>query len=72
MFKVGDRVKVDSEGMRPSKMGIEWTRRMDEYQGIVTTVCSVTNNHSCRLSDCGPWNFDNSWLIKLNKFKGNK
>ena len=72
MFKVGDRVRVDSEGMRPSKMGIGWPRFMDGYQGIVTTVCPVTDGHSCRLSDGGHWNFDNSWLIKLNKFKGNK
>lgn len=70
-FNVGDRVKVDSEGMRPSKKGVEWPRLMDRYQGIVTTVCSVTNRYSCRLSYCGPWNFDNTWLTKVNKFKGN-
>ena len=70
-FNVGDRVKVDSEGMRPSKTGVMWPVYMDGYQGIVTTVCSVTNGHSCRLADCGPWNFDNTWLTKVNKFKGN-
>lgn len=70
-FKVGDRVKVDSGGRRRSKNGVCWTREMDKYQGIVTTVCSVTNGHSCRLSDGGGWNFDNSWLTKVDKFKGN-
>lgn len=70
-FKVGDMVKVDSEGTRPSKSGIMWPRLMDMYQGIVTTVRSVTNGNSCKLSDCGHWNFDNTWLTKVNKFKGN-
>ena len=70
-FNVGDRVKVDSEGMRPSKTGVEWPRLMDRYQGIVTTVVSVTDGYSCRLSGCVPWNFDNTWLTKVNRFKGN-
>lgn len=70
-FNVGDRVKVDSEGNRPSKRGVHWPRVMDKYQGIVTTVRSVTNTYSCRLSGGGGYNFDNSWLIKVDKFKGN-
>lgn len=70
-FKVGGRVKVDSEGKRPSKRSICWPRAMDRYQGIVTTVCSVTDGCSCRLLGCGGYNFDNSWLTKVDKFKGN-
>ena len=71
-FKVGDRVRVDRKGGRVSKNDIMWPPVMDKYQGIVTTVRSVTNDHSCRLLDCDWWNFDNIWLTKVgSNFKGN-
>lgn len=71
-FKVGDRARVDRKGGRVSKNDIMWPPEMDRYQGIVTTVHSVTNGHSCRLLDCDRWNFDNSWLTKIgSNFKGN-
>ena len=71
-FKVGDLVRVDRKGGRVSENGIAWTPAMDKYQGIVTTVRSVTNDHYCRLLDCGWWNFDNIWLTKVrSNFKGN-
>ena len=67
-FKVGDLVRVGRNGGRVSKNGIMWAPAMDKYQGIVTTVRSVTNSYSCRLL----WNFDNSWLTKVrSNFKGN-
>ena len=70
-FKVGDRVRVDNKGQRISKNQINWPVRMDMFQGLTTTVRSITNGYSCKLLDGGNWNFDNSWLTKVNKFKGN-